>query len=134
MIWLPQALAVTIGDADLAREAVATVGVAAFLSRGNGDADVADRGGVADLELMDGLVVDVVPGPVESEGALVYQGVLGPEPRFDTSSPGTEVPLARRNPSEFVVPTLSNPLESNALQASRLVYLGDINGHLLSSP
>lgn len=81
-----------------------------------------------ELELPGGFVVSVAPSPVELEGALVYLGLLGPEPRFDRTTLGTEIMLTRRSASELVVPPAGNPLEQNALQASTMVYLGDLNG------
>lgn len=80
------------------------------------------------IELPDGLVVGVAGEPVVSEGALVYLASESHPPAFDTAKLGVEVPLAADAASELVVPPKGNPLERNALQASVLVYVGDING------
>ena len=80
------------------------------------------------LELPGGFTVDVGPESVESEGAIVYVGLPGPEPLFDTASLGTDISLSPRLASDLIVPPSGNPLERNALHAAAMVYLGDING------
>ncbi len=45
---------------------------------------------------------------------------------IDTGNLGTEVALAPADPESFVVPTSNNPLESNALRAREIIYLGNI--------
>jgi hypothetical protein len=80
------------------------------------------------VELPGGFVVNVAPDSVESEGAVVYVGLPGPEPTFDPATLGTEIALTRRAASDLVMPPSSNPLERNALHATTMVYLGDING------
>lgn len=78
------------------------------------------------LSLAEGFDVSVEAEPVESHGALVYVGSLGPQPVFDTSQLGTEVRIEQRGASHLVVPPSSNPLERNALRTSVLVYIGDV--------
>lgn len=82
-------------------------------------------GGVTRLDLVDGFSVPIVDQPVRSEGALVYQALPGPDPTFDVSVLGTELPIQPKEAAALVVPVSNNPL--NALQADRLVYLGDID-------
>ncbi|MEZ5176265.1 MAG: hypothetical protein R2823_08690 [Acidimicrobiia bacterium] len=96
------------------------------LASGPDPMHIAGSRGDTYLVLSDGYEVPVEPEPVESRGALVYLGSLGPEPAFDTSALGTEVMFERQEASHLVVPSSSNPLERNALRASVLVYLGDI--------
>lgn len=93
----------------------------------NDDDLMADASGR--VHLPGDFVVSVVGGLVESEGAVVYLGRLGPEPDFDTSQLGTQVSLNREPPANLVVPPKTNPADYlNALQSPLLVYLGDING------
>ena len=80
------------------------------------------------LELVSGFAVGVGPDSAESEGAIVYVGLLGPEPFFDTTNLGTEIALTPRPASDLIVPPKGNPLDRNALRAAAMVYLGDING------
>lgn len=117
------------GTALVAVVVVAAVGAAAALDwmRGRSDVVVDSASVVSELELVDGLVVPVLGSPVQSEGALVYRGALGPEPAFDVSGLGTEMALSDGPPEALVVPPSANPLERNALRADRIVYLGDIN-------
>ncbi len=80
------------------------------------------------LELPNGFVVDVAPESIVSEGAVVYVGMPGPEPKFDPAGLGTEIKLTPGVASDLVVPPSSNPLERNAIHAATLVYLGELNG------
>ncbi|MCZ7532521.1 MAG: hypothetical protein M5U23_03780 [Acidimicrobiia bacterium] len=78
------------------------------------------------LHLPGGFDVSVEPPPVESYGAWVYVGALAMEPSFDTAALGTEIPIERRGASDLVIPPPGNPRERNALQATTIVYLGDL--------
>jgi hypothetical protein len=104
---------------------VVVVGLLAAVTGVPGTGGPVASGGVARLELTDGFDVRVVDRPVRSNGALVYQALPGPEPGFDTTSIGTEIPVVTGPPSALVVPISDNPV--NALQADRMVYLGDVD-------
>ncbi|MGC2239520.1 MAG: hypothetical protein WA726_01635 [Acidimicrobiia bacterium] len=84
--------------------------------------------GSGSLQLTDGFTVGVSENTVESEGAMVYEGLLGPTPVFDTSRLGTEIPLTLDSVADLVVPPKVDLWQANALNALALVYLGDING------
>lgn len=73
-----------------------------------------------------GMTVAVDGAPVEYRGALVFKGVPA-EPSFDATSLGVAHPFSERGAANLVVPSATSPLESNALQANALVYLGDID-------
>jgi hypothetical protein len=105
---------------------VAAMGSAVFLSPGRHPIGGGDQ--LAELELPGGLVVEVHPDPVEKQGALVYVGRLGPAPTFDTTILGTEIALVRRPATDLIVPPAGDSQKKNALHASTLVYLGDLNG------
>ena len=91
---------------------------------------VTGEGDVTSVELPGQFIVQVVPGSVVSEGAHVYQGQLGPEPAFDTTDLGTEIPLIPGPAADLVVPIeIFAPLTGdNALHATTMIYLGEING------
>jgi hypothetical protein len=74
--------------------------------------------------------VPVFDDPVRTEGALVYQAKPGPIIAVDTAQFGSEVVVESRRPEAFVVPVSDNPI--NALQADRIVYLGDLEGAQLA--
>ncbi len=97
-----------------------------LLASSPGRLHVAAGNGNVYLPLSGGFDVPVEPNPIVSHGAYVYVGLPGPEPAFDTSHLGTEVPIERRGGSHLVVPPSKNPLESNALRTSNLVYIGDV--------
>lgn len=112
-------LANRIGTAvSVAVVAVLAIGVTAWLRPV--DRPVATGTDVTMLELPGGFAVYVESDSVESKGAIVYVGVPGPEPLFDTTTLGTEVPLTRHPASEFIAP--------DVFDAATMVYLGDING------
>ncbi len=104
--------------ATVAAVAALVVGVAGWLRPV--DPPVARGADVTVLELPGGFAVDVESASVESDGVIVYVGLSGPEPAFDTESLGTEVSLERLPVSEFTVP--------DVFDAATMVYLGDING------
>jgi hypothetical protein len=79
------------------------------------------------LRLTSNFNVPVFDNPVESEGALVYQARIGPSFRgLNTDELGVEIVFTGGDPGAFVVPVSDNPV--NALQADRIVYLGDVEG------
>jgi hypothetical protein len=84
------------------------------------------------LELPGGFVVSVSPDSTSTEGAAIYVGLMGPEPRFDPQTLGIEIALTPRAASELVMPPSKNPLERNAIHASTMVYLGDLKGAQLA--
>ena len=98
--------------------AVLAIGVTAWLRPV--DRPVATGTDVTMLELPGGFAVYVESDSVESKGAIVYVGMPGPEPLFDTTTLGTEVPLTRHPASELIAP--------DVFDAATMVYLGDING------
>jgi hypothetical protein len=74
--------------------------------------------------------VPVFDEPVETEGAMVYQARPAPEISIDTAQLGTEVVIEAQTPEALVVPVSDNPI--NALQADRIVYLGNLKGAQLA--
>lgn len=82
------------------------------------------------LSLTSTFDVPVFDDPVRTEGALVYQAKPGPIIAVDTAQFGSEVVVESRRPEAFVVPVSDNPI--NALQADRIVYLGDLEGAQLA--
>ena len=77
-----------------------------------------------------GFTVGVVGDPVESLGALVFQGapVAPTTASFDPATLGIEYAFSERGAVNLIVPPSDQPFEDNALQADLLVYLGDIGG------
>jgi hypothetical protein len=84
------------------------------------------------LELLPGFDVPVTGTPIESSGALIYAAEPGPatSPVVDVAQFGTEVTISPADPQDFVVPISDNP--GNALQADRVVYLGDLGAAQLA--
>lgn len=83
------------------------------------------------LQLVSDFSVPVFDSHVESEGALVYQGKPGPTSTgIDTDELGTEIVVKGNAVEAFVVPVSDNP--RNALQADRIIYLGDLEGSQLA--
>lgn len=100
----------------------------AVIMGGGSSGDVASNGG---MQLTSDFNVPVVEGPVETEGALVYQAKPGQAiVGIDPYQLGTEVVIDFNRPDAFVVPVSDNPI--NALQADRIVYLGDLKGAQLA--
>lgn len=87
-------------------------------------------GGTLDLELLPGFSVPVIDSPVSSHGALVYEARPAPYGDLDVDQLGTEIVITQANPEAFVVPISDNP--RNALQADRVIYLGDLGGAQLA--
>jgi hypothetical protein len=87
-------------------------------------------GGNLDLELVPGFLVRVIDSPISSHGALVYEARPAPIGGLDVDQLGTEIVITQANPGEFVVPISDNP--RNALQADRVIYLGDLAGAQLA--
>ena len=66
------------------------------------------------LELPSGFAVGVEPETVESQGAIIYVGLRGPEPVFDTADLGSEIGIVRRPATDLIVPPSDDLLERNA--------------------
>lgn len=77
-----------------------------------------------------GFTVEVVGDPVESHGALVFQGAPAAPTTasFDPATLGIEYLFSERGAVNLIVPPSDQPFEDNALRADLLVYLGDIAG------
>jgi len=106
---------------------LAAVGVVVLIA-GHGVTGPFGGGSAVDSVNLAGLLVPVRGEPVKSRGAWIYAARMANPGAIDTGNLGTEVALAPADPRSFVVPTSNNPLESNALRAREIVYLGNIAG------